>query len=62
MPSHFWDGIRRWILITDVSGQLLSYIYKGQEVQEKEKLSRVSVSKYQLTLLNIPDNEGLGYY
>jgi hypothetical protein len=62
MPSHFWDGIERWFVFTDSSGQIISHIFKGQEVQEKEKLFRVSVSKHQLTLPNIPDNEGLGYY
>ena len=62
MPSPFWAGIEGWFVFTNVSGQLLSHIFKGQEVQEKEKLSWASVSKYQLTLPNNPDNEGVGYY
>jgi hypothetical protein len=54
MPSSFWDDFERCFIFIDVSGQLPSHIFKGQEAQEKN-MSLVSVRKYQITLSNIPE-------
>jgi len=55
-----WDITQRIVVITDVSGQHISPIFKCQEIQELLKMgpirfSETSVSNYLHTLRNIPE-------
>jgi hypothetical protein len=60
--SLFWDGKQRKLVVTDVSGQPIGPIFKGQSVQEfcltleneSDRLPR-NGGNYQSTLHNIPE-------
>jgi hypothetical protein len=55
-PSLFSDVTQRRLVFTDVSGQPVGPIIKGQAIREvaTDKLSR-NVCNYQNTLRNIPE-------
>ena len=56
--SLFWDVTWHRLVVTDVSGYLICYIFKDQAVLD---CPETSVSKYEPTLRNIPEEERLIY-
>jgi hypothetical protein len=56
--SLFWDVTERGLVVTNVSGQPIDPIFKGQAVQEVgiDRSSR-NISNYQSTLCDSPEEQ-----
>ena len=64
----FWDITQlEWQFLTDVSGQPIGPIFKGQDIQdtlenETNKLSRKSIKNCQCTLCNDPEERSSRFH